>query len=106
MINTSVKYKDSLTRLDRAIEKSLYQSVLLVHWKAVQNAPYKRWDLKRSLTQKVEKDLWRVWTKLKYWRIREYINKKNPHTRFYMKRALESSTEQIKWYFRKNINNL
>ena len=88
------------------IKKSLIQSTLLVHWKAVNNAPFLSWNLRRSLHFKVKGDTGKVWTNVKYARVREYINKKNPSKIFYMKRAIESSYHKIEQIFRKNINNV
>jgi len=88
-----------------AIEKSLIQSTEVVRWKAVKNAPYQTWNLRRSITTEVKRDKWIIWTNVKYAKVREYINKKNPSRRFYMKRALEKSWFEIKRIFTKNINN-
>ncbi len=90
-----------------AVTKSLHQSTQLVRWKAIQNAPIKSWTLRRSITTAmwVDKMSASVWTNVKYGRVREFINKKNPHTKFYMKRALESSSAQIQQIFYKNIKN-
>lgn len=106
MINFTVKTKLPKMDLNTAIKKSLWQSVVLVQWKAVNNAPYLTWNLKRSIWVEVKQDYWIVGTNVKYAKLREYVNRKNPHTKFYMKRALESSLEQIKWYFAKNIWDL
>lgn len=106
MINFTLKTKLPKMDLNTAIKKSLWQSVTLVQWKAVNNAPYLSWNLKRSIWVEVKQDIWIVWTNLDYAKAREYVNKKNPHTKFYMKRALETSLEQIKIYFAKNISDL
>jgi len=102
VVTTNMKKYD----LDWAIKKSLTQSSLVVHWKAVKNAPYQTWNLRRSLNWKIKEDTAIVWTNVKYAKIREYVNKKNPSRRFYMKRALESSYNEIKRIFTKNIKNV
>ena len=106
MLKITIKQKGINIDLSKAIKKSLNQSVELVRWKAVKNAPYQTWNLRRSLTTEVKKDEWIVWSNLIYARVREYVNKKNPSRKFYMKRALESSVWQIKDYFNKNIQNV
>ena len=92
--------------LKDSIDKSLIQSSLLVQWKAVKNAPYQSWNLRRSINYEIKKDEAIIWTNVKYAKVREYVNKKNPSRKFYMKRALESSYWQIKRIFTKNISNV
>lgn len=89
-----------------AIEKSLVQSTELIRWKAVRNAPYLTWTLRRSITTKVTMDTWIIWTNVKYAKVREYVNKKNPHKKFYMKRALDSSVDKVNQIFLKNISDV
>jgi len=101
-LNSSWKDYD----LSWSIKKSLIQSTLIVQWRAVKNAPYVTWNLRRSITTKVKKDEWIVWTNVPYARVREYVNKKNPSRKFYMKRALESSERDIEKIFTKNLNNV
>lgn len=99
----SVKTNFTFESIAPAIKKSVMQSVYLVHNKAVENAPFQSWDLRRSILPKIKEFIWVVWTNKNYWRLREYSNKKNPHTRFYMKRALESSEKEIEEFFTTNI---
>jgi len=106
MIKFTVTSKIQNYDLQGSIKKSLIQSTLLVQWKAVRNAPYQTWNLRRSITTEVKKDTWLIWTNVKYAKVREYVNKKNPSRKFYMKRALESSANQIKKIFTKNITNV
>ena len=100
-----IKTNFSIEDIKPAIEKSLNQSVILVEWKAKMNAPVLSWDLKGSINWEVDDLYWIVWSNVKYAKIREYINNKNPKKRFYMKRALESSVWKIQKYFNKNITN-
>ena len=70
------------------------------------NAPYKTWNLASSINLVNKTYSWIVWVSSKtapYAKLREYVNKKNPHKRFYMKRALESSIKEIEDFFNKNI---
>jgi len=106
MISFTIKGTLPKMDLQGAIQKSLQQSVLLVQWKWVKNAPYLTWNLRRSITTEVKKDIWFVWSNVKYAKIREYVNKKNPHRRLYLTRALNTSIEQIKGFFNKNITDL
>jgi len=89
-----------------AINKALIQSTLVVQWKAVRNAPYQTWNLRRSITTEVKRDKWIIGTNVRYAKVREFVNKKNPSRKFYMKRALEKSWFEIKRIFTKNINNV
>ena len=104
-INLTVTGGDINIDISGAIQKSLQQSTQLVRWKAIQNAPILSWTLRRSITTKIKKDTWSDWTNVKYWKKREFVNNKNPHRKFYMKRALESSLVKIQSYFDKNITN-
>jgi len=88
-----------------AIKRNLNQSVVLVEWKAKMNAPVLSWDLKGSINWQVKDLYWIVWSNIKYARIREYVNNKNPSKKFYMKRAIESSVWKIEEYFNKNIKD-
>jgi hypothetical protein len=105
---SSIKINTNFTlrELQVPIKHSIAQSTALIHWKAVVNAPYKTWNLRSSINLINEDYKWIVWVSQKtapYWRVREYVNKKNPSRRFYMKRALESSKKEIEEFFKKNI---
>lgn len=106
MINYSITADIKQYDLWEAIEKSLIQSTLEVQGKAVRFAPYETWNLRRSIATEVKKDKWIVWTNVKYARKVEYVNKKNPSRKFYMKRALETSIPKIERIFTKNITNV
>lgn len=106
MINIKVTWWDIKVDISWAITKSLHQSTQLVRGKAIQNAPVLSWTLRRSITSMVWGTTGRVWTNVKYAKRREYENKKNPHRRFYMKRALDSSIIKIQSFFDKNITSL
>jgi len=104
-INVTMNWWTIDVNIQWAVRKSLHQSTQLVRWKAIQNAPIQTWTLRRSITTQIKKDSWTVWTNVKYARRREYENRKNPHRKFYMKRALESSINKIQSYFYKNIKD-
>lgn len=106
MINITVKGWDITVDISWAIQKSLHQSTQLVRGKAIQNAPVMTWTLRRSITTEVMTKEATVWTNVKYAKVREYKNKKNPQRRFYMKRALQSSLIKIQSFFDTNISNL
>ncbi len=108
MFKVNINKNFSLESIKPAIQKSLKQWVLLVDEKAWKNAPYLTWNLRRWINFEVKPYIWIVWVseKIKYARAREYVNKKNPHKRFYMKRALESSQKEIQGFFDKNIMKL
>ena len=57
--------------------------------RAKENAPYLSWDLKRNIStdfNSISKWFAVVWSELPYASIREFVNKKNPHTKYYLKR--------------------
>ena len=117
-----ISIKTNFKNIDftKAIKKAIAKSTLLVQGKAIKNAPvwdYRAinrrdggarqwWTLRRSITTKMTPTVWKVWTNVPYARIREFVNKKNPHTKFYMKRALESSENEIEKIFYKEIRNV
>lgn len=106
MISVKIKTNFTLEDLKPLIKKSIAQSTALVQWKANKNAPYLSWNLASSINVMNKDYTWIVWVDDKsapYGLRREYENKKNPHKRFYMKRALESSQKQIQEFFAKNI---
>lgn len=111
MINIKIEQNFTFEDIKPAINKSLRQSVLLVEWKAKINAPVLSWDLKWGINwnlKQISSWIWIISTSdsQPYARIREYVNKKNPHKKFYMKRALESSEKEIYEFFTKNILNM
>lgn len=89
-----------------AIQKSLQQSTQLVRWQAIQNAPVLTWQLRRSITTEIKDYYWIVWTNLPYWKVREFHNRKNPQTKFYMYRALNENVYKIQTYFQRNITKI
>jgi len=105
MLNIKINTNFTLQDIKPAIAESIKQSVLLVDKKAWNNAPYKTWNLRRWIWYEIKDYIWIVWVseKVPYAKLREYVNKKNPHKRFYMKRALESSIKEIEDFFNKNI---
>ena len=105
MINIKINTNFTLQDIKPAITKSIAQSTYLVDEKAWNNAPYKTWNLRRWIWYEIKDYIWIVWVseKVPYAKLREYVNKKNPHKRFYMKRALESSIKEIEDFFNKNI---
>lgn len=84
----------------------LTQAGTIVQNAAKNNAPYLTGTLKKSITTdnthiasgKVE-----VGSNLEYARIREYVNKRNPHTRFYFKRAIEENEDRLQDLLAKHI---
>lgn len=70
---------------------------------ARRNAPYLNGDLRRSGEMKALRNLsWSVTfgnEKVHYAGVRERINHKNPQTRFYLKRAMETVAARAGTYF-------
>jgi len=71
------------------------------------NAPVLSWNLRRSIIKETfqptlnEWIIWRIWSKLKYAKRREFENYKNPHRKFYMKKAKDYIQNNI-WNVLKN----
>lgn len=104
----TISIRENITWLDLQdpIQKSLVQSTQIVRSDAIRNAPYQTGTLRRSIT--VDNKSIRQWigivgTNVVYARVREYINKKNPHKRFYMRRALKDNANKIIDIFRNNL---
>ena len=106
MINITVTGGNLNVDVSAAIKKSLHQSSQLVRGEAIKNAPVLTGTLRRSITTKVMRESAIVGTNVRYARKREYSNRKNPHTKFYMKRALNDSLLKIQKFFYDNLMNL
>lgn len=127
MISVEVVAPTVMTDLRVPINKSLWQSSLLVRKDASKNAPFKSGTLRRSLTEKVYSDKAIVWTNVVYARIHELwwtiLPKKWPYLTFkvwwkrvrtkkvnikarpYLKPALEDNISSIGRIFAENIAN-
>ena len=65
---------------------------------AKQNAPYLTGALRRSIApdfNSIKKGFSVVWSPLKYASKREFINNKNPQTRYYLERAFTEHVDDI-----------
>ena len=100
----SVKQNFKINDIKPIITRSISDSVLLVHSKAIDNAPYKTWTLRGSLVPVMKTLYWTIDSVTPYAVRREYENKKNPDRKFYMKRATDSSIREIENIFEENIN--
>lgn len=128
MISVQVTAPTVKDDLRPAINKSLWQSSLLVRSDAVKLSPYKTGTLRRSITEKVYDDKAIVWTNVIYARIHELWWEIKPKTKPYLifkvwwrfvktKRviikarpylwpALEKNQDKITKIFSDNINDL
>jgi len=76
------------------------------------NSPYATWNLRKSITKRIEapksrdKIVWYVYSKIKYARRREYENKKNPHTKYYFTNRLASNRSNIQRKFEDNFKKI
>lgn len=105
----TISIKENITWIDfrNPIQKSLVQATQMVRTSAIRNAPVLTGTLRRSITvdnSAIKYWTGKVWTNVPYARIREYINKKNPHTRFYMRRALQDNKQKIFEIFKRNLS--
>lgn len=103
MIEIKLKGKIFEVDMKDVVWWTLRSLVQIWRWEAIQNAPVLTWNLRRSITTKVSWDKWFVWTNLKYWKKREFINKKNPHRTFFMKKAKKEINENMDKVFTKNL---
>lgn len=73
--------------IKNAIEKALAQTALLVQNKAKELAPYDTGKLRQSITtnfNRIKQGKAIIWSPLPYARLRNYVNKRNPQTKFYL----------------------
>ena len=110
MIETQIMVKD-IPKIPRekvypAVQTTLLQSWTIIKNNAKRNSPLLTWTLRRSIDADYGMiTQWKVvvGTNVQYATMREYNNRQNPHTKFYMKRAKESNIERIRSLFLKNI---
>lgn len=83
--------------IDKINQIGLFNSANAIKTQAQENAPYQTGKLRQSIN--IDPTVIKKWqTKVRIWPrkvvyaiIREFVNKKNPHKRFYMKRAFASA---------------
>lgn len=95
--------------INNGIQKWLTQATLLIQNSAKDNAPYDKWNLRRSIGSdysRIKQGIVRVWSDVKYANIREYINNKNPHRKFYFKRAVDDNKDEITKIIENSFKNL
>ena len=125
MISLQIVIPRMKTDLQPAITKSLWQSAQLVRNDAVDLAPFKTGNLRRSITEFATSRTIEVWSNLEYARIHEFwwtiVPKNKPYLVFkiwwklirtkkvvikwkpYLKPALEKNADEIVNIFTRNI---
>ena len=125
MISLQIVIPRMKTDLQPAITKSLWQSAQLVRNDAVDLAPFKTGNLRRSITEFATSRTIEVWSNLEYARIQEFwwtiVPKNKPYLVFkiwwklirtkkvvikwkpYLKPALEKNADEIVNIFTRNI---
>jgi len=110
MISASITVKDipriPFEKARPALQLTLTQGALMVQNKAKENSPYHTGTLRRSITtdySMMNTGKAVVWTNTVYARRREFENNKNPHTKYYMERAMKDSEANIRDLFLRNI---
>lgn len=107
----NVKINVNLDNLDinKIHQIGLINSTQIIAKQARENAPIDTWTLKKSISiepnniTKTTKQA-RVWSrKVVYALRREFENKKNPHKKFYMKRAYDNAQEIVQKEFEKAV---
>lgn len=89
-----------------AIQLVLTDVALLIQNSAKINAPYMTWNLRSSITtdfNRIQQWFVVVWSPVAYARIREYVNYKNPQTKYYLERWYTENKEQIDWIIKKDL---
>lgn len=85
-------------RLNATIQIILTDVALEISNNAKENAPYLTWALRRSIApdfNSIKKWFSVVWSPLKYASVREFVNYKNPQTRYYLERAFTEHEWEI-----------
>lgn len=76
--------------------------------RAKENAPYLSWDLKRSIANDfnaISKWFAVVGSDLPYAMIREFVNNKNPQTKYYLERAYSEHKPEIFQIMAEDLND-
>lgn len=89
------------------------QVMLIDVWQFIQNrakenAPYLTWALRRSISNDfnaISKWLAVVGSPLKYASLREFVNNKNPQTRYYLERAYSEHKPEIFQIMAEDLND-
>ena len=90
-----------------AIQIMLMDISNLIMNSAKQNAPVLTWTLRRSIStdfNKIQKWMTVVWSPVKYARKREYVNNKNPQTRYYLRRWYSENEMKIMQIVKEDLN--
>jgi len=103
----SIKTNFNLNKFDmnNLVEIGLHNSTRRVQSQARENAPYDTGKLKQSIA--IEKSAYKARVgprKLVYAVRREFENNKNPHRKFYMKRAYQDTPKIVQEEFQKAYN--
>jgi len=94
--------------LNNAIELALLEIWLKVQNQAKINAPFDRGTLRRSIStdfSRIKQWMVVVWSPVAYARRREFENRKNPQTKFYLKRAYTMQEWAIRWIINTALNS-
>lgn len=81
---------------------------LIIQNRAKENAPYKTWTLRKSITtdfSSISKWFVIVWSRVKYAKKREFENKLHPDRKFYLKRWYTENKDKILWIVRTYLND-
>lgn len=94
-------------RLNAVVQIILTDVSLEISNNAKENAPYLTWALRRSIApnfNSIKKWFSVVWSPLKYAWVREFVNRKNPQTTFYLKRAFTEHEQEIRNIILEDLN--
>lgn len=90
-----------------AIQLMLMDVANVIQNSAKQNAPYLTGTLRKSINtdfNKIQRGTAIVWSPVKYARVREYVNNKNPHTKYYLRRWYSENEMKIQKIVKDALN--
>ena len=101
-----------LMQLNSKVNASV-QIMLIDVWQFIQNrakenAPYLTWALRRSISNdfnSISKWFVVVWSPLAYASVREFVNNKNPQTKYYLERGYTEHKEEIFQIMMEDLND-
>lgn len=94
-------------KLNATIQIILTDVSLEISNNAKENAPYLTWSLRRSISPDfnyIKRWFSVVWSPLNYAWLREYVNNRNPQTKYYLKRAFTEHEWEITKIILEDLN--
>lgn len=102
------KIKKLNWKVDASVQLMLVDVWQFIQNRAKENAPYLTWALRRSISNdfnSVNKWFVVVGSPLAYASVREYVNNKNPHTKYYLERSYTEHKSEIFEIMMEDLNH-